>query len=43
MAGSWDAEAGVLTIVKYNQPDASVTEYVNSMWEHKQNRMPATS
>ncbi|MEX2091634.1 MAG: DUF6786 family protein [Pirellulales bacterium] len=33
LAGSWDAEAGVLTIVKYTQPDASVTDYVNSMWE----------
>ncbi len=33
LAGSWDAEAGVLTIVKYSQPDASVTDYVNSMWE----------
>jgi hypothetical protein len=33
VAGSWDAEAGVLTIVKYSQPDASVSDYVNSMWE----------
>ncbi len=33
IAGSWDAAAGVLTIVKYSQPDASVTDYVNSMWE----------
>jgi hypothetical protein len=33
VAGSWDATAGVLTIVKYSQPDASVTDYVNSMWE----------
>ena len=23
----------MLTIVKYNQPDASATDYVNSMWE----------
>jgi len=36
VAGSWDAKAGVLTIVKYTQPAASVTEYVNSMWEHQQ-------
>ena len=34
VAGSWDAEAGVLTIVKYTQPAAGVTDYVNSMWEH---------
>jgi Family of unknown function (DUF6786) len=33
VAGSWDAEAGVLTIVKYSKPPADVTEYVNSMWE----------
>ncbi len=33
VAGSWDANAGVLTIVKYSQPDRSVTDYVNSMWE----------
>lgn len=33
VAGSWDAEAGVLTIVKYSQPEESVTDYVNSMWE----------
>src|SRR5262249_7146325 len=32
VAGSWDAEHGVLTIIKYNQP-AGVTDYVNSMWE----------
>jgi len=36
VCGSWDADRGVLTIVKYNPPDASVTEYVNSMWEHQQ-------
>ena len=33
VCGSWDAAVGVLTIVKYSQPDASVTDYVNSMWE----------
>jgi hypothetical protein len=33
ICGSWDAERGVLTIVKYNQPDDDVTDYVNSMWE----------
>jgi len=32
VAGGWDAKAGVLTIIKYNQP-VSATEYVNSMWE----------
>jgi hypothetical protein len=35
LAGSWDAAAGVLSIVKYSLPDAGVTEYVNSMWEHQ--------
>jgi hypothetical protein len=34
VAGSWDAEAGVLTVVKYTQP-AGVTDYVNSMWEQQ--------
>lgn len=32
VAGSYDSEKGVLTIVKYNKPD-NVTDYVNSMWE----------
>ncbi|WP_252856119.1 DUF6786 family protein [Aeoliella straminimaris] len=32
LAGSYDAERGVLTLVKYNKP-AGVTDYVNSMWE----------
>ena len=36
VAGSWDAAAGVLTIVKYTQPAAGVTDYVNSMWEIQQ-------
>ncbi|REE00157.1 DUF6786 family protein [Marinoscillum furvescens] len=30
--GSYDAANGILTIVKYNQPEG-VTDYVNSMWE----------
>lgn len=30
--GSYDATNGILTIVKYNQPEG-VTDYVNSMWE----------
>jgi hypothetical protein len=33
LCGSYDAARRVLTIVKYNQPDASVTDYVNSKWE----------
>lgn len=33
IAGSWDAAAGVLTVVKYTQPAQGVTDYVNSMWE----------
>lgn len=32
IAGSYDAERGVLTLVKYNKPEG-VTDYVNSMWE----------
>ena len=32
LCGSYDAARGVLTIVKYNQPDAAVTDYVNSKW-----------
>jgi hypothetical protein len=30
--GSYDADNGVLTLVKYNKPDG-VTDYVNSFWE----------
>src|SRR5690606_10218443 len=33
VAGSFDAERDILTIVKYSQPGAEVTDYVNSMWE----------
>jgi hypothetical protein len=33
IAGSYDAQGKVLTIVKYNKPGAEVTDYVNSMWE----------
>ena len=32
VAGSWDAERGVLTIITYN-PDPAATKYVNSAWE----------
>ena len=32
ICGSYDAQRGVLTIVKYNKPEGQ-TEYVNSMWE----------
>jgi hypothetical protein len=32
VSGSYDAGAGVLTIVQFNQPEGA-TEYVNSMWE----------
>jgi hypothetical protein len=32
IAGSYDEESGVLTLVKYTQPEG-VTDYVNSMWE----------
>ncbi|WP_282123097.1 DUF6786 family protein [Algibacter mikhailovii] len=32
IAGSYDDKNGILTIVKYNQPEG-VTDYVNSMWE----------
>ncbi|MEC3908240.1 DUF6786 family protein [Tamlana sp. 2201CG12-4] len=32
IAGSYDAQNGVLTIVKYNKPDG-VSDYVNSKWE----------
>lgn len=33
ICGSYDAQRGVLTIVKYNKPEPEVTDYVNSMWE----------
>lgn len=33
VCGSWDADAGVLTVVKYAPPKKDSTEYVNSMWE----------
>ncbi len=33
IAGSYDAQGKVLTIVKYNKPGPEVTDYVNSMWE----------
>jgi hypothetical protein len=36
-AGSWDAEAGVLTILKYTKPATAAAGYVNSMWELQQN------
>jgi hypothetical protein len=32
IAGSYDFEKGILTIVKYNKPE-NTTDYVNSMWE----------
>ncbi len=32
VCGSYDAARQVLTVVKYNQPDASVRDYVNSKW-----------
>ena len=32
-AGSWDADAGVLTILKYTKPATAAAGYVNSMWE----------
>lgn len=35
-AGSWDAEAGVLTIIKYTKPSDVSAGYVNSMWELQQ-------
>ncbi len=35
IAGSYDAIRGVLTLVTYNERDASLP-YVNSMWEHQQ-------
>ena len=33
VCGSYDAERGVVTIVKFNLPESQTTEYVNSMWE----------
>jgi hypothetical protein len=36
-AGSWDVVAGMLTIVRFNQPGPDVTDYVNSMWELQKN------
>ncbi len=34
VVGSWDGEAGVLTLVKFNLPeDAADRPYVNSLWE----------
>ncbi|MEZ6104299.1 MAG: DUF6786 family protein [Pirellulaceae bacterium] len=33
VCGSYDAARKVLTIVKFNQPERGVTDYVNSMWE----------
>jgi hypothetical protein len=35
VAGSYSPEASALTLVKYPLPDASVTDYVNSMWERQ--------
>lgn len=34
--GAWDADAGRLTIVHFDQPGPEVTDYVNSMWEHQE-------
>ncbi|MGD9636109.1 MAG: DUF6786 family protein [Pirellulales bacterium] len=36
LAGSWDADAGVLTIIKYTKPASAAAGYVNSMWELQQ-------
>lgn len=33
VAGSWDPDLGVLTIVHFSFPGPEVTDYVNSMWE----------
>ena len=33
VAGSWDPDLGLLTIVQYESPGPAVTDYVNSMWE----------
>jgi hypothetical protein len=35
MLGSWDAERGVLTIVRYSLPGDPGPGYVNSMWEQQ--------
>jgi hypothetical protein len=32
VAGSYDADAGLLTIVQYTKPE-DATDYVNSMWQ----------
>ncbi|SIS83063.1 hypothetical protein SAMN05421766_104226 [Zobellia uliginosa] len=32
IAGSYDTENGILTILKYNKPEG-ISDYVNSMWE----------
>jgi hypothetical protein len=34
VAGSYDADGRVLTLVQYTRPEGA-TEYVNSMWEHQ--------
>ena len=36
IAGSYDSENGILTIIKYNKP-INVRDYVNSMWEIQKN------
>lgn len=36
IAGSWDADAGVLTLIKYSKPAEAAAGYVNSMWELQQ-------
>jgi hypothetical protein len=36
IAGSWDADAGVLTLIKYSKPADAKAGYVNSMWELQQ-------
>lgn len=36
IAGSWDADAEVLTIVQYSKPADATAGYVNSMWEIQQ-------
>jgi hypothetical protein len=33
VAGSWDPDMGVLTIVQFSFPGPQATDYVNSMWE----------
>lgn len=34
--GSYNAEAGLMTLVQYNQPEGATSGYVNSMWEMQQ-------